>query len=67
MPPYWCLFVHFLHSLLVITIVNAIFAMVRKIDSEDRSHLEHSTVAILLTLKINVDDHCYSLSPMMNS
>ena len=30
------------------------FSMVRKIDSEDRSHLERSTVASLLTLKINM-------------
>ena len=36
------------------------FSMVQKIDSEDRSHLEHSTVASLLTLKINIDDHCFT-------
>ena len=39
------------------------FSMVRKIDSEDRSHLERSTVASLLTLKINVDENCYSFNP----
>jgi hypothetical protein len=39
------------------------FSMVRKIDSEERSHLERSTVASLLTLKVNVDEHCYSFTP----
>ena len=39
------------------------FSMVRKIDFEDRSHLERSTVASFLTLKINVDDHCFSCEP----
>ena len=39
------------------------FSMVRKIDSEDRSHLERSTIASLLTLKLDVDDHCYGFKP----
>ncbi len=39
------------------------FSMVRKIDSEERGHLERSTVALLLTLKINVDDYCYDFKP----
>lgn len=39
------------------------FSMVRKIDSEDRSHLHRSTVASLLTLKINVDDECFNFQP----
>ena len=39
------------------------FSMVRKIDSEDRSHLERSTVASLLTLKIDVDESCFNYEP----
>ena len=39
------------------------FPMVRKIDSEDRSHLERSTVSALLTFKVNVDGHCYYFKP----
>ena len=29
-------------------------------DSEDRSHLERTTVASLLALKLNVDEGCFS-------
>ena len=39
------------------------FSMVRKIDSEEHSHLERSTVASLLILKINIDNHCYAFKP----
>ena len=39
------------------------FSMVRKIDGEERSHLECSTIASLLTLKINVDDDCFNYMP----
>ena len=39
------------------------FSMVRKINSKDRSHLEHSTVASLLTLKINVNENCFNYEP----
>ena len=39
------------------------FSMVRKIDSEDRSHLERTTVASLLALKLNVDEDCFSFKP----
>lgn len=36
---------------------------VRKIDLEDRSHLERTTVASLLALKLNVDEECFSYKP----
>ena len=39
------------------------FSMVRKIDSEDRSHLDRSTVAALLLMKINADDDCFDFKP----
>ena len=56
-----------LRALLTLPASNAdserCFSMVRKIDSEDRSHLERSTVASLLTLKINVDDRCFTFEP----
>ena len=39
------------------------FSMVRKIDSEDRSHLECSTVGSLLALKMNVDASCFEFNP----
>ena len=39
------------------------FSMVRKIDSAERSHLERSTVASLLSLKLNVDDDCFDYKP----
>ena len=39
------------------------FSMVQKIDSEDRSHLERTTVASLLALKLNVDADCFSFKP----
>ena len=39
------------------------FSMVRKIDSEDRSHLERTTVASLLVLKLNIDEECFSYKP----
>lgn len=39
------------------------FSMVRKIDTEDRSHLERTTVASLLALKINIDSECFSFKP----
>ena len=52
------------HALLAFPASNAdsddFFSMVRKIDSEDRSHLERSTVASPLTLKINIDDHFFT-------
>ena len=55
-------------ALLALSVSNAdserYFSMVRKIDSEDRSHLECSTVASLLTLKINVDENCLTMSPL---
>ena len=37
------------------------FSMVRKIDSEDRS-----TVAALLSLKINIDENCFDFKPPEN-
>ena len=42
------------------------FSMVRKIDSEDRSHLDRSTVAALLSLKINIDENCFDFKPPEN-
>ena len=39
------------------------FSMVWKIDSEDRSHLERSTVASLLSLKLNIDPDCFDYKP----
>ena len=39
------------------------FSMVRKIDSEERSHLQRGTVAALLSLKINIDDDCFAYKP----
>ena len=38
------------------------FSMVRKIDSEERSHLERTTVGSLLALKLNVDSDCYDFN-----
>ena len=35
----------------------------RKIDSEDRSHLERKTVASLLALKLIVDQDCFDYTP----
>ena len=37
--------------------------MIRKIDGEERNHLERSTVAVLLSLKLNVDEECYEYKP----
>ena len=42
------------------------FTMFREIDSEDRAHLDRSTVASLLTLKVNVDCKCYEFNRQMN-
>ena len=39
------------------------FSMVHKIDSEDRSHVECTTVVSLLALKQNVDEDCFSFKP----
>ena len=39
------------------------FSMVRKIDTEERSHLDRSTVAALLSLKMNVDEECHNFIP----
>lgn len=39
------------------------FSMVRKVDSEERGHLERSTVASLLSLKLNIDENCYDYNP----
>ena len=39
------------------------FSMIRKIDGEERNHLERSTVAALLSLKLNVDEECYEYKP----
>ena len=65
-PTYSILLV-LVHALLALPASNAdserCFSMVRKIDSEERSHLERSTVASLLTLKVNFDDHCYAFKP----
>ena len=38
------------------------FSMVRKIDSEKRSYLERTTVAALLSMKLNIDD-CFNFKP----
>ena len=35
----------------------------REIDSEDRSHLECSTFASLLALKLNIDQDCFDHIP----
>ena len=35
------------------------FSMTRKIDTEERSHLKRSTIAALLSMKINIDEDCY--------
>ena len=39
------------------------FSMVRKIDSEERSHLDRGTVASLLALKLNIDQDCFDYTP----
>lgn len=39
------------------------FSMVRKIDTEERSHLHRSTIGSLLCLKLNVDDECHNFKP----
>lgn len=39
------------------------FSIVRKIDSEERSQLERSTVAALLAMKLNVDEDCFDFKP----
>ena len=39
------------------------FSMVRKIDNEERSHLQRSTVASLLSLKLNTDHNCFDYKP----
>lgn len=41
------------------------FSMVRKIDSEDRSHLECKPMASLLALKLNVDQDCFDYTPLL--
>ena len=54
-------------ALLAIPAINAdskrCFSMMRKIDTEDRSHLECSTVASLLALKLNIDQDCFDYIP----
>ena len=40
-------------------------SMVRKIDTEERTQLQRSTVGSLLTLKLNVDEECYEYEPPM--
>ena len=37
--------------------------MVRKIDSEERSHLERTTVAALLSMKLSIDSDCFDFKP----
>lgn len=39
------------------------FSMVRKIDTEERSQLERSTIAALLSMKINVNVECHEFHP----
>ena len=39
------------------------FSMVRKIDYEERSHLERTTVAALLSMKSNIDGDCFDFKP----
>lgn len=39
------------------------FSMIRKIDSEERSHLNRNTIASLLALKVNIDQDCYHFQP----
>ena len=39
------------------------FSMVHKINSEERSHIERSTVASPLSLKFNVDEDCFAHKP----
>lgn len=39
------------------------FSVVRKIDTEERTHLHRSTIGSLLCLKLNVDDECYEFQP----
>ena len=39
------------------------FSMVRKINSEERGHLERSTVAALLSMKLNTDSNCFDFTP----
>ena len=42
------------------------FSMVRKIDSEERSHLERIAVAALLSMKLNIDGDCFDFKPIKN-
>ena len=39
------------------------FSIVRKIDSEERNHLEHTTVVTLLSMKLNIDGDCFDFKP----
>lgn len=65
-PAYSTLLV-LVHALLALPASNAdserCLSMVRKIDSEDRAHLERTTVASLLTLKVNMDCTFYDFQP----
>ena len=60
----------FSHILLVLPHSNAdverLFSMVRKIETEERSQLDQSTVCDLLTVKINNDNPCYSNQELIN-
>lgn len=39
------------------------FSMVRKIDTEEQNQLEKSTVAALLSMKININAECHEFEP----
>ena len=39
------------------------FSVVRKIDSEERSHLDRGTVASLLALELNIYQDCFDYTP----
>ena len=46
--------------------MERLFTMVRKIETEERSQLDKSTVCDLLTVKINNDNPCYSNQELIN-
>ena len=51
------------HALSASSADSRCLSNVRKIDSEDRSHLECTTVTPLLALKLNVDEDCFIFKP----
>lgn len=60
-------FLILVRALLAFPVSNAdsdrCFSMIRKIDTEERTHLYRESIASLLCLKINIDDDCFSFEP----